>query len=40
MINYGYDNFLINKLTKILVEKREVTINYILNNDNNNSSNR
>lgn len=40
MINYGYDNFLINELTKILVEKREVTINYILNNDNNNSSNR
>ena len=38
MITYGYDNFLINELTKIVVEKREGTINYILNNDNNNSS--
>jgi hypothetical protein len=32
MITYGYDNFLINELTKIVVEKRESTINYILNN--------
>ena len=38
MITYGYHNFLIDELTKIVVEKREGTINYILNNDNNNSS--
>lgn len=38
MITYGYDNFLIDELTKIIVEKREATINYLLNNDNNNSS--
>lgn len=38
IITYGYDNFLIDELTKIVVEKREGTINYILNNDNNNSS--
>lgn len=46
---YGYEfgslmrkaqkaNFLIYELNKILVEKRESIINYILNNDNNNSS--
>lgn len=38
MITYGYNHFLIDELTKIVVEKREGTINYILNNDNNNSS--
>ena len=38
MITYGYHNFLVDELTKIVVEKREGTINYILNNDNNNSS--
>jgi hypothetical protein len=38
MITYGYDNFLIDELTKIVIEKREGIINYILNNDNNNSS--
>jgi hypothetical protein len=38
MITYGYDNFLINELTKIVVEKREGTINYILNDNNNSSS--
>ena len=35
---YGYEYFLIYELNKILVEKRESIINYILNNDNNNSS--
>jgi hypothetical protein len=40
MITYGYDNFLIDELTKIVIEKREGIINYILNNDNNNSCSR
>lgn len=38
IVSYGYEPFLIEELNKIVIEKREGTINYILNNDNNNSS--
>jgi len=39
IVTYGYEPFLIEELTKIVIEKREGTINYII-NDNNNSSSR